>query len=60
MSKKFIIVQDEVTAIKLVASGFQLVTQVNNTYTFMNQVPQHFNFDEIDKSKLAYTNILSL
>ena len=60
MSKKFIIVQDEATANKLVASGFQIVSKINNTYTFMNQVPQHFSFDEIDKSKLAYTNILSL
>ena len=60
MNKKFIIVQDETTANKLVASGFQLVSKVNDTYTFMNQVPQHFRFDEIDKSKLAYTNILSL
>ena len=60
MNKKFIIVQDEATANKPVASGFQIVSKVNNTYTFMNQVPQHFNFDEVDKSKLAYTNILSL
>ena len=60
MDKKFIIVQDEATALKLIASGFRLVSQLNNTYTFMNQVPQNFSFDEIDKSKLAYTNILSL
>ena len=60
MNKKFIIVQDEATANKLVAGGFQIVSKINNTYTFMNQVPQHFSFDEIDKSKLAYTNILSL
>ena len=60
MNKKFIIVQDEDTANKLVASGFQIVSKVNNTYTFMNQVPQHFSFDEVDKSKLAYTNILSI
>lgn len=60
MKKKFIIVQDEATALKLIASGFRLVSQLNNTYTFMNQVPQNFSFDEIDKSKLAYTNILSL
>ena len=60
MNKKFIIVQDEATAIKLVASGFQLVSQLNNTYTFMNKVPQNFNFSEIDTKKLAYTNILSL
>ena len=60
MDKKFIIVQDEATANKLVASGCQIVSKVNNTYTFMNQVPQHFSFDEVDKSKLAYTNILSI
>ena len=60
MNKKFVIVQDETTAQKLITSGFQLVSKVNNTYTFMNQVPQHFNFDEIDTKKLAYTNILSL
>ena len=60
MNKKFIIVQDEATALKLIASGFRLVSQLNNTYTFMNQVPQNFSFDELDKSKLAYTNILSL
>ena len=60
MNKKFIIVQDEATALKLIASGFRLVSQLNNTYTFMNQVPQNFSFDEVDKSKLAYTSILSL
>lgn len=60
MNKKFIIVQDEETAKKLIASGFRLVFQLNNTYTFMNQVPQNFTFDEVDKSKLAYTSILSL
>lgn len=60
MNKKFIIVQDDSTAYKLMANGFQLVSKLNNTYTFMNQVPQHFSFDEVDKSKLAYTNILSI
>lgn len=60
MDKKFIIVQDQATANKLIANGFQFVSLVNGTYTFMNIVPQHFNFAEIDISKLAYTNILSL
>ena len=60
MDKKFIIVQDESIANKLIASGFQIVTQVNGTYTFMNIVPQHFNFDVVDVKKLAYTNILSV
>lgn len=60
MRKKFIIVQDEATANKLIANGFRLVSNLNNTYTFMNQIPQGFNFDEVNKSKLAYSNILSL
>ena len=60
MNKKFIIVQDDETAKKLSLSGFWLISKINGTYTFMNQVPQHFSFDEVDKSKLAYTNILSL
>ena len=60
MNKKFIIVQDDETAKKLSLSGFRLISQINDTYTFMNQVPQHFSFDEIDKSRVAYTNILSL
>ena len=60
MDKKFIIVQDEATANQLIANGFQVVTQVNGTYTFMNIVPQHFNFAEIDMSKMVYTNILSI
>jgi hypothetical protein len=60
MDKKFIIVQDEAVAAKLITNGFQLVTQVNGTYTFMNIVPQHFNFAEVDISKMAYTNILTI
>jgi hypothetical protein len=60
MDKKFIIVQDAATANTLVASGFQLISQINGTYTFMNMAPQHFNFSEIDVKKLAYTNILAI
>lgn len=60
MNKKFVIVQDSETAAKLLSSGFQLVSQINGTYTFINKVPQRFNFSEIDKTKIVYTNILSL
>ena len=56
---KFIIVQDLNTANKLMSAGFQIVAQVNNTYTFMNVVPKHFKFDNIDIKKLAYTNVLT-
>lgn len=56
--KNFIIVQDENTANKLILSGFQIVSKDNNIYTFINKVPQHFNFEEIDIKKLVYTDRL--
>ena len=56
---KFIIVQDTNTANKLISAGFQIVSQTNNIYTFMNVVPKHFTFENIDIKKLAYTNMLT-
>lgn len=56
---KFIVVQDANTANKLISAGFQLVSQVNKTYTFMNVIPKHFKFEDIDIKKLAYTNMLT-
>ena len=56
---KFIIVQDEDTAKKLISNGFQMISKSNGIYTFMNIIPQHFKFDEINIKKLAYTNSLS-
>lgn len=56
---KFIVVQDVNTANKLISAGFQIVSQINNTYTFMNVIPKHFKFENIDIKKLAYTNMLS-
>ena len=56
---KFIIVQDLNTANKLISAGFQIVSTLNNTYTFMNVIPKHFNFENIDVKKLAYTNVLT-
>ena len=57
-NEKFIIVQDIEIANKLIASGFNLVSNMNGTYTFMNMTPKHFNFENIDVKKLAYTNML--
>lgn len=55
---KFIIVQDKDTANKLIENGFNLVSSMSGTYTFMNIIPNHFNFENIDIKKLAYTNML--
>ena len=60
MEKKFIKTTDKVTADKLVACGFKLVSHIGNIYTFMNEAPQNFNFDAIDKKMIVYDNILSL
>lgn len=60
MNQKFIIVQDENTANTLIANGFQLISQINGIYTFMNVIPQHFNFSEVNVKKLAYTNTLAI
>lgn len=58
--KNFIKTTDKETAEKLSACGFQLVSQVGDIYTFLNQPPKNFNFDVIDKNKVVYDNILSL
>ena len=55
---KFIIVQDKDTANQLIASGFNLVSSMGGTYTFMNTIPKHFSFENIDIKKLVYTNTL--
>jgi hypothetical protein len=58
--KNFITTNDKETADKLISVGFQLVTQNGNTYTFLNQLPTNFSFDEVDKKKMVYTNTLSM
>ena len=62
MSQKqnFITTTDKETSDKLISAGFQLVSQNGNVYTFLNQLPKNFSFDEVDKKKMAYTNILSM
>ena len=56
---KFIVVQDLHIANQLIASGFNLVSNMNGTYTFMNILPKHFSFEKIDIKKLVYTNMLT-
>jgi hypothetical protein len=62
MSQKqnFITTTDKETADKLISVGLKLVSQSGNTYTFLNQIPKNFSFDEVDKKKMVYTNMLSL
>ena len=60
MKNKFIITQDDKTAKMLLASGFKLMAQNGVTYTFLNDAPKGFNFANFDKSKIAYTNIMTI
>lgn len=56
---KFIVVQDLNVANKLISAGFQIVSQINNIYTFINVIPKNFQFENIDIKKLVYTNVLT-
>nr|DAP04082.1 MAG TPA: hypothetical protein [Caudoviricetes sp.] len=60
MAKKFIKTTDEKTANKLLSEGFKLISQIGNVYTFLNDVPENFNFDMVDEKKIVYDNKLSL
>lgn len=59
-SKKFIMTKDETTAKSFITSGFKLISQIGDTYTFLNQPPKHFSFGALDKSKYCFSNILSM
>lgn len=56
---KFIITIDESTAKNLLAVGFKLVVQNGGKYTFLNQPPKNFNFEQLDKKNFSYTNVLT-
>ena len=60
MKQNFIKTTDKETADKFILCGFQLVSHVDNMYTFLNQVPKSFSFDEVDRKKYVYSNILSM
>ena len=59
MPTKFIITLDQATANKLIAVGFKLVVQNGGKYTFLNQPPKNFNFEQLDKKNFSYTNVLT-
>ena len=56
----FVVTKDKETANKLISEGLRLVTEINGTYTFENKQIDKMVFDQLDKKKMAYTNILSL
>ena len=60
MKHNFIKTTDEETADKLLLLGFQLVSHVGDMYTFLNQPPKSASFEEVDKKKYVYSNILNV
>lgn len=60
MSQKqnFIKTTDKETADKLIAAGFQLMSNERGVYTFLNQVG-NCNFENVDVKKMVYTNTLN-
>lgn len=59
-NKNFIITQSESTANQLIAHGFRLLSNICGTYTFMNEVPEKFDFSSIDSKKICFTNKISI
>ena len=58
--KKFVVTKDEATANKMIAYKFKLVSTIAGVYTFVNETPEKFSFDESDVKKLHFTNNLHL
>lgn len=58
--KNFIVTQDASVSNLLIAHGFHLLSNISGTYTFVNKIPEKFNFDSIDTTKLHFTNILHI
>jgi hypothetical protein len=60
MKQNFIKTTDQETADKLMLLGFQLVSHAGDMYTFLNQPPKNFSFEEVDKKKYTYSNMINL
>ena len=58
MKQNFIKTTDKPTAERLLSEGFKLVSQVGQVYTFLNDVPENFRFEAVDKKHIAYSNVL--
>lgn len=59
MPTKFILTVDEATANKFIAAGFKLMSKSGNGYIFLNRPPKNFNFEQVDSTRFAYTNVLT-
>lgn len=60
LNKKFVVTLDKATADKLIGVGFKLISHQGAAYTFLNQPPKNFNFEQFDSKQVHYTNMLSI
>lgn len=60
MKQNFIKTTDRSTAEKMISEGLKLVSYVGQVYTFLNDMPESFHFDGIDKKHIAYSNVLNI
>ncbi len=60
MKQNFIKTTDKSTAEKMISEGLKLVSHVGQVYTFLNDMPESFHFDGIDKKHIAYSNVLNI
>ncbi len=58
MKQIFIKTTDKSTAEKLISEGVKLISQDGQIYTFLNDVPENFRFEAVDKKYIAYSNVL--
>lgn len=60
MKQNFIKTTDRHTAERLISEGFKLVSQIGQVYTFLNDIPENFQFKSADKKHIAYSNMLNV
>lgn len=57
---KFIVTYDESTASLLTAQGFRPLPDTSSRYVFIVESGKKIDFDEVDVSKIKYTNTLNI
>lgn len=60
MKQNFIRTTDKSTSATLLRLGFQKVDESNGVYTFLNTDKLQFSDDDIDRTKIQYTNVLCI
>lgn len=60
MKQNFIRTTDASTSATLLKLGFQKVDESNGIYIFLNTDKLQFSDDDIDKTKIQYTNMLCI